>query len=124
PRVVGAVEAVHPRKCTANARLLLVVVATGEHEMVVGNGGLARNDRMAAGDLVEGVDGECRRAGRSREQIHLNPEGGAPRPAPLTPRPPWREDSTGAANLVLFRREGNRLVRPVLRQVRQPPRGR
>ena len=111
---------------------------------------------MAAGDPVESVDGERRRAVRCRKQIRVDPDGGARsevrtlvdavRPddllrgghpsglagiGPLDERrrldrspelaPPGRDDSTDAANLVLLRREGNRLVRPVLRQVLQPP---
>jgi hypothetical protein len=45
--------------------------------MIIGNRGLARIDRVAAGNLVEGVDGERRRPVGGRQQIRVDTQRGA-----------------------------------------------
>ena len=71
-RVVRLLEAVAARERAADARLLLVVVAPGEDEVIVGDGGLPRVDRVAAGDLVEGVNRKRRGAVGRRQQIRVD----------------------------------------------------
>ncbi len=68
-RVVRLLHAVHARELAADRGLSRVVLAAREDEVVVGDGGLARIDRRAAGDLVEGVDREGRRAIGGGKQI-------------------------------------------------------
>ena len=64
-----------PCSC-ANSRpidgLPLVGLLAGEDEVVVGDRDLARVDRVAAGDLVEGVDRERRRAVGGRQQVGVD----------------------------------------------------
>ncbi len=60
------------RELAADARLLVVVFLAGEDEVVVGDRGLARVDGVAAGDLVEGVDGERRGAVGGRQQVGVD----------------------------------------------------
>ena len=54
------------RKGAADARLLLIVFAAREDEVVVGDGRLSRIDRVAASDLIERVNGERRSSVRGR----------------------------------------------------------
>jgi hypothetical protein len=61
-RVVRLLDGVQAREVAADAGLLLVGIEACEHEVVVRNGRLPRVDRGAAGDPVERVDGERRRA--------------------------------------------------------------
>ena len=72
--------------CAPDRRLLVVGVLAGEDEVVVGDRRLARVDRVAAGDLVEGVDGERRRAVGGRQQVGVD----AQRRARRRPRRPCR----------------------------------
>ena len=58
--------------CRPIARLLVVVFLAGEDEVIVGDRGLARQDRVAAGDLVEGVDRERRGAVGRRQQVGVD----------------------------------------------------
>ena len=60
------------RELAADRRLLVVVVLAGEDEVIVGDRRLARKDRVAAGDLVEGVDRERRGAVRRRQQVGVD----------------------------------------------------
>ena len=62
------------RKCATDRRLLLVIIAAGEDEVIVRNRRLARADRVSAGDLVEGVDGEWCRAVGGRQQVRIDAE--------------------------------------------------
>ena len=57
-RVVRRRYPVPLRELTPDAGLLVVGLAMVEDEMVVGDRDLARTNGVAAGDLVEGVDGE------------------------------------------------------------------
>ena len=58
--------------CAADGRLLVVVFFAGEDEVIVGDRRLARKDRVAAGDLVEGVDRKRRRAVGRRQQVGID----------------------------------------------------
>ena len=71
-RVVRLLDAVQPRELAADARLLVVGVDAGEDEVIVGDRRLARIDGAAAGDLVERVNRERRRAVRRRQQIGVD----------------------------------------------------
>ena len=82
-RVVRLLDAVMRRELAADRRLLLVVVLAGEDEVIVGDRRLPRVDRVAAGDLVEGVDRERRGAVGGRQQIRVD----AQRRARRRPRP-------------------------------------
>ena len=78
-RVVRLLDAVEPRELPADRRLLVVVVFAGEDEVIVGDRRLARQDRVPAGDLVEGVNRERRGAVGGRQQIGVDAQGGAGR---------------------------------------------
>ena len=67
-------ETLPPRELAADLRLAVVDRFAGEDEMVVRDGGLARIDRVAAGDLLERVDRERRRAVGGRQQIRQHPQ--------------------------------------------------
>ena len=71
-RVVRLLDAVQPGEVAADRRLLVVVSLAREDEMIVGDRRLPREDRVAAGNLVEGVDGERRRPVRRRQQIGVD----------------------------------------------------
>ncbi len=73
-RVVRLPDAVPAREFPADGGLLLVRFLSGEDEMVVRDGRLPREDRVAAGDLVERVDGEGSRSVGSGEQVREDPE--------------------------------------------------
>ena len=60
------------RELAADRRLLVVGVDAGEDEVIVGDGRLPRIDRVAAGDLVEGVDRERRGAVGGRQQVGVD----------------------------------------------------
>ena len=60
------------RELPADRGLLVVVCLAGEDEVIVGDGRLPRIDRVAAGDLVEGVDRKRRGAVRGRQQIGVD----------------------------------------------------
>ena len=70
--VVRRLQSLLARERAADARLLLVVVASGEDEVIVGDRRLPRADDVTAGDLVEGVDRKRRRAVRRREQVGVD----------------------------------------------------
>src|SRR5205085_9888453 len=57
--------------------LLVVGIPTGKHEVIVGDRRLAREDRVAARDLVEGMDGKWRRAVGGGKQVTPDPQGAA-----------------------------------------------
>ncbi len=76
-RVVRLLEAVRRRERRANRRLLVVLGLAGEDEVVVGDRRLARTHRPAAGDLVERVDGERRRAVGGGQQVGVDTDGRA-----------------------------------------------
>ena len=61
-RVVGLVNLVQRRKIPPDPGLLVVGVSSRKHEVVVCDGGLPRIDRVATGDLIEGVDRKRRGA--------------------------------------------------------------
>src|SRR6185369_12664754 len=63
-RVVRLLDTVQPRELAADGGLLVIVSLACEDEVVVGDGRLPRKDRVAAGNLVEGVDRERRGAVR------------------------------------------------------------
>ena len=65
------------RELSSDRRLLVIVGLPGEDEMVVRDGRLPRKDRVAAGDLIERVNGERRRAVRRRQQIRVDAQRGA-----------------------------------------------
>src|SRR5207245_4956301 len=65
-RVERLLDAVQLCKRAADRRLLLVVFLAREDEVIVGDRGLARIDRIAAWDLVERVNRGWRRAVRTR----------------------------------------------------------
>ena len=88
-RVVRLLDAVQARELAADRRLLVVVVLAGEDEVIVGDRGLARIDRVAAGDLVERVDRKRRGAVRGRQQIGID----AQRRAGLDLGDPCRRDA-------------------------------
>ena len=58
--------------CAADAGLLVVGLDAGEDEVIVGDRRLARIDRVAAGDLVEGVDRKRRGAVGGRQQVGVD----------------------------------------------------
>ena len=66
-------------KFAPNRRLLVVGISAGEDEVIIGDGGLPGKDRVAAGDLIERVDGKGRRAVGCGKQIAPDAEG-TPRP--------------------------------------------
>ena len=67
--VTGFADGVLARELPRDRRLPLVRLLAGEHEMVAGDRGLPGLDGVAAGDLIEGVDGERRRAVGGRQQV-------------------------------------------------------
>ena len=158
-RVVRTLDAVHLGERASDPGLLVVRLTAVEHEVVVRDRGLAREDRVPAGDLVEGVDRERCRAVRSRKEVaphpdrrsrpHLGVAVDAMRPRDLLARrePARRtrvgpldlrralerltelaaadgDDPAGAADVLLLRRERERLVRAPPRLVREPARRR
>jgi len=64
--LLAAFDRVHARELAADTRLLFVVGPAGENEMVVRDCRPPPRDRVATGHLVVRVDGERRRAVRSR----------------------------------------------------------
>ena len=54
--VVGFADPVQLREVPTNRGLLVVGIAAGKDEMIVGNGGLPGKDPVAARDLVERMD--------------------------------------------------------------------
>src|SRR5262249_43962816 len=56
----------------ADRGLLVVVRLAGEYEVIVGDGRLPRIDRVAAGDLVEGVNRERGRPVGRGQEIRVN----------------------------------------------------
>ena len=70
--VVRLLQPVPLGERAADRRLLLVLGLAGEDEVIVGDRRLARIDEVAAGDLVERVDRERRRAVGGRQQIRVD----------------------------------------------------
>ena len=66
-----------PRELAADGGLPFVVVLAGEDEMIVGDGGPARKNQPAAGNLIERMNGERRGAVRGRKQIGVHAQRGA-----------------------------------------------
>ena len=64
--VIRLVDLVQRGKVPPDPGLLVVGVSPRKHEMIVRDSSLPRIDRVATGDLVEGMDGEGRRAVRGR----------------------------------------------------------
>ena len=128
-RVVRLLDAVQPRELAADRRLLVVGVAAGEDEVIVGDRRLARIDRVAAGDLVEGVDRERRGAVGGRQQVGVDAQRraglevrrlsvlvDAVRPDDLLgrrhARAPRRRSGQSIDGAVVDRRRGTRAGRP------------
>ena len=73
-RVIRLPDPVQPRELTPDPGLLVVVGPAGEDEVIVGDRRLAGIDEAAAGDLIEGVNGEGRGAVRRRQQVGVDAE--------------------------------------------------
>ena len=73
-RVVRRRQLLRARKRAPDRGLPVVVFAAGEDEVIVGDGRLARVDRVAAGDLIERVNRKRRGAVRCRQQIRVHPQ--------------------------------------------------
>src|SRR2546427_944047 len=71
-RVVRPAHPVEVRELLADRGLLVGVLLLVEHEVVVRDRGLSRIDRVAAGDLVERVDGERRGPVGRGEQVRVH----------------------------------------------------
>ena len=72
-RVVRLLDAVLRRELRGRSPVCLSSSSlAGEDEVIVGDRRLPRIDRVAAGDLVEGVDRERRGAVRRRQQIGVD----------------------------------------------------
>src|SRR5205814_5566661 len=76
-RVVRLPNAVALRELAADAGLLVIGVAMVEDKVVVRDRDLARPDRVAARDPVEGVDGEGRGSIRSGQEVGVDAKGRA-----------------------------------------------
>ena len=63
-RVIRLLDAVQPREFAADGGLLVVIPLAREDEVIVGDRRLPRKDRVAAGNLIEGVNGKRRGAVR------------------------------------------------------------
>ena len=71
-RVVRRLQAVLSRERLPDGRLPLVIGTAGKHKMIVGNGGLPRVDAIAAGNLIERVNGERRGSVGGGQQISVH----------------------------------------------------
>ena len=75
--VVRLPDAVQPRELAADGGLLVIILLAREDEVIVGDGRLPRKDRVAAGNLVEGMDRERRGAVRGGQQIRIDAQRGS-----------------------------------------------
>src|SRR5260370_11418724 len=75
--VVRLLHLLQTGELASDAGLLVVDGAAREHEMVVRDRSLTRIDRVAAADLVEGMNRERRRSVRGREEIRIHAQGRA-----------------------------------------------
>ena len=70
--VIGRRDVVQAREFASDRRLPVVVVPAGEDEMIVRDGGLTREHRVPACNLVERVNRERRRPVRRGEQVGID----------------------------------------------------
>ena len=75
--VVRFANPVKLRELTSDTRLLVVGLDAREDEVIVGNRRLPRIDRVAAGDLVEGMNREGGGAVGRRQEIGVDAQRGA-----------------------------------------------
>ena len=75
--VVGLLQSVNAGELAADRGLAVVILAAREHEVVVGDRGLAGMDRLSAGDLVERVDREGRGPVGGGQQVRVHAQGRA-----------------------------------------------